>query len=229
MGDANVQSREPPRGVTFEEVWATIQETDRKIGKLGNRLGDVIEHIMSPKLHEKFKGLNFVFNRSSRNIEIRDHDQKHLAELDVLLENGEYALAVEVKARLTTEDVKRMEIPRGVADKHNDKRKYLGVVAASYRGPSIYGAIREQMDRLAASPETRGHHIPGEAPAASLAERTAEAFRSGDAFREPVPDDIPASVRLMYGAEILFLPFVLALSLVPRFIFFSLLHFLGAS
>ena len=49
----------------------------------------------------------------------------------------------------------------------------------------------------------------------------------GDALREPVPGDIPASIKLMYGAEILFLPFVLAVSLALRFIFFSLLHSTG--
>jgi hypothetical protein len=112
-----------------------MRETDRKIGRLGSRLGDVIEHLMSPKLHEKFKEMNFVFSRSSRNVEIRDHDQKALAEVDVLLENGEYALAVEVKTHLTMGDVKyhikRLGILRRVADERNDRRKYLGAVAGA--------------------------------------------------------------------------------------------------
>jgi adenosylcobinamide-phosphate synthase len=51
----------------------------------------------------------------------------------------------------------------------------------------------------------------------------------GDALREPVPNDIPASIKLMYGAELLFLPFALTLSLVLRFVFFSLFHFPEAS
>jgi hypothetical protein len=110
-------------------------ETDRRSGKLGTRLGDVIEHLMSPKLHEKFKALAFVFTRSSRNVEIRDRNHKPLAEIDVFLENGEYALAVEVKTHPTTEDVQdhleRMEILRRVADERGDKRKYLGAVAGA--------------------------------------------------------------------------------------------------
>ncbi|MDR2247858.1 MAG: hypothetical protein LBE17_14505 [Treponema sp.] len=167
MGDTTVQSWELPRGVTFEEAWAMIQETgrqlremgaetdrrmketdrriketerqmketDRKIGKLGNRLGDVIEHIMSPKLHEKFERLGFSFNRSSRNHELKDRNKNRLAEVDILLENGEQVMAVEVKTHLTTEDVrdhiKRMETLRRVADEHNDTRKYLGAVAGA--------------------------------------------------------------------------------------------------
>jgi hypothetical protein len=168
MGDTGVQAREPPKGLTFEKVWAMFQEsdrrfekmcaktdrqfekmraeadrlmkeTDRKIGRLSNSLGEIIEHLMSPKLHEKFKKLNFVFTRNSREVEIMDHDQKHLAEIDVLLENGEYALAVEVKTRLTAQDVKdhvkRMGILRRAADERNDKRKYLGAVAAAVITP----------------------------------------------------------------------------------------------
>ncbi|MDR0638610.1 MAG: hypothetical protein LBG27_06895 [Spirochaetaceae bacterium] len=35
MESTNVQSREPPRGVTFEDVWASIQETDRQLKEMG--------------------------------------------------------------------------------------------------------------------------------------------------------------------------------------------------
>jgi hypothetical protein len=34
MGDMTVQSSEPPRGVTFEEAWAMIQEAGRQIKKM---------------------------------------------------------------------------------------------------------------------------------------------------------------------------------------------------
>ncbi|MDR2433987.1 MAG: adenosylcobinamide-phosphate synthase CbiB [Treponema sp.] len=45
----------------------------------------------------------------------------------------------------------------------------------------------------------------------------------GDALREPKSADIPASVRLMYGAEFLFLPLVLAVNAALRFLFFAVL------
>jgi hypothetical protein len=192
MGDMTVYGREPPKGVTFEDVWALfqetglrmqetdrcMQETDRRmqetdrvikemgaetdrqiqetkqvikemgaetdrqlkeagrlIGNLGNRLGEVIEHLMSPKLHEKFEELGLHFTRASRYHELRDQNKNRLAEIDVLLENSEYAMAVEVKTRLMVEDVKdhvkRLEILRKVADEHNDRRKYLGAVAGA--------------------------------------------------------------------------------------------------
>jgi hypothetical protein len=119
----------------MKETDRRMKETSRLIGNLGNRLGEVIEQIMSPKLHEKFEELGLCFTRASRYHEIKDPSKNRLAEIDVLLENGEYAMAVEVKTHLTTEDVKdhvkRLEILREVADEHNDTRKYLGAVAGA--------------------------------------------------------------------------------------------------
>jgi hypothetical protein len=112
-----------------------IARTGKQIGDLGDRLGEIVEHLMSPKLYKKFAALGFRFNHSSRNHELEDHHGKSLTEIDVLLENGEYAMAVEVKTRLRMEDVrdhlKRMEILRQVADEHGDRRKYLGAVAGA--------------------------------------------------------------------------------------------------
>ncbi|MDR2393101.1 MAG: hypothetical protein LBD93_02940 [Treponema sp.] len=118
-----------------KETARQMKETDRRLGELGIRLGDLTEHFMAPKLHEKFQDRGFVFTRISRNVELEDPAKKRLTEIDVLLENGEYAMAVEVKTRLNTEDVqdhlKRMEILRRVADTHQDSRKYLGAVAGA--------------------------------------------------------------------------------------------------
>ena len=125
----------------MKETDRQMKETGRRLGELGLRLGDVVEHIMSPKLHEKFAALNFHFNHSSRNHEIKDQNKRSLTEIDILLENGEYAMAVEVKTRLTSKDVKdhvkRMEILRRIADEHNDRRKYLGAVAGAVVTPEV--------------------------------------------------------------------------------------------
>jgi hypothetical protein len=149
----------------MKETDRQMKETDRKIGRLGNRLGEVVENLMSPELHKKFRSLNFVFGRSSRDVDIRDHDQKHLAEVDVLLENGEFAMAVEVKTRLTMEDirghVKRMEILRRVADEHNDKRKYLGAVASPVVTPKVMAcALKNGFYVIIPSGETVDIEVP---------------------------------------------------------------------
>jgi predicted transcriptional regulator len=148
MGDMSAPAQ-PSGNVNFDDVRAMLREitqqmketdrrmkeTDRKISKLCSRLGEVIEHIMSPKLHKKFEEHGLYINHTSRNHELVDKNRERLTEVDVLLENDECVLAVEVKTHLTTKDVrnhvKRMGILRRVADDCQDRRKYLGAVAGA--------------------------------------------------------------------------------------------------
>ena len=116
-----------PRGVTFEQVWASLQdlaasqkETDRLIkenaerqketdrivkrnarqmGGLHNRFGEMAEHLVKPGIFKRFNELGYHFDAVSRGgQEIRGEDGKIKAEIDLLLENGETVMAVEVKA-----------------------------------------------------------------------------------------------------------------------------------
>jgi hypothetical protein len=159
----------PPElsGLTFEKVWATIQETDRQIketdqilrqkmqetdmqiketdrllrqnqkmmGDLGKKFGTVIEHMFIPNLTEKFNALGYVFEKSSPNVLIGSREHNIYAEIDVFLENGDAALAVEVKTRANTADVRehveRMEKLRRYFDLHHDRRALYGAVAAA--------------------------------------------------------------------------------------------------
>ena len=118
----------------FKETDKKFQETDRKIGKLGSRLGDLIEHLAASNMVEKFQELGYSFTHTSRNHILKDEHRRY-AEIDILLENGEYALAVEVKSLFTLADVKehlkRMEILRGYADGRQDKRRYIGAIAGA--------------------------------------------------------------------------------------------------
>jgi hypothetical protein len=104
-----------------------------EIGNIGNRLGSLIESIVSPNMHRKFNALGYAFTRMNTRVVYEDAHGETLAEVDMLLENGEYALAAEVKSALTVEDVKahaeRMCVLRVYADAHKDTRRYLGAVA----------------------------------------------------------------------------------------------------
>ena len=145
---------------TFETVWASLQETDRLlkesikenelrkketdrrmketdrlIGKLTNRFGDMVEHLVVPGIKEKFNELNFTFDQVAKNVEISDPSGKCIVEIDILLENGDTVIVVEVKATPVQRDVDdhvgRMEILRRRADTKNDKRKYQGAIAGA--------------------------------------------------------------------------------------------------
>ena len=180
MKESNTQDTailDYPRGITFEQVWAGLQETrkivqenaqlqkqtdrqmketDRRMkelqeqmGGLNNRFGEMVEHLVAPNIVEKFNEFGFDFHRYAPNVRIKKPGTKdNLAEIDILLENGETVIAVEVKAKATQKDVKnhvkRMQILRQDADLRNDKRTYHGAVAVAIINESLRSFILKQ-------------------------------------------------------------------------------------
>jgi len=104
---------------------------NKAIGGLSNTLGSLVEHIMTPDLPQKFKKLGYSFNRI---VTYKIAEGVH-AQIDGMLENGEQAVAVEVKTTLRQADIDehlvRMEKIRKYADEHNDKRQFMGAIAAT--------------------------------------------------------------------------------------------------
>ena len=147
---------------TFESVWALIQEvgekqketdrqmkeTDRQIkdynrrfGDFTRRFGEVVEYMIAPNLCDKFNEFGFDFHTSSSGKRINDHANNIHFEIDVTLENGDKAMLVEIKTKLTTEHVndhkERMEKMRTYADLRGDKRSFLGAVAGVVIEPNV--------------------------------------------------------------------------------------------
>jgi hypothetical protein len=118
-----------------KETDRQFRETDRKIGRLGNRVGELVECLMSPNLLKKFGKRGFSFGKASPKVVFSGPDGSTIAEVDILLENGDTALAVEIKTKLTIDDVadhtERMGKLRQYADAHGDSRKLIGAVAGA--------------------------------------------------------------------------------------------------
>ncbi|GHV42845.1 hypothetical protein AGMMS49546_22810 [Spirochaetia bacterium] len=134
-------------GLTFEKVWAAIQatneqmkETDRRLGQLTNRFGEVVEYMIVPNLVTKFRELGFEFEQTNRGMVIRNQKHNIFTEVDAFLENGDKVMAVETKTKPNIDDInehiERMEKLRKLADLRNDKRKYLGAIAGVVFGDS---------------------------------------------------------------------------------------------
>jgi hypothetical protein len=110
-----------------------VKRLSRNIGGMSNSLGKWVEKMVSGNLWEKFNDIGYVFTKggSCKFFE----DNRVLAQVDVFLENGEYAMPVEVKMELKEEDVddhiERIEKIRRYMDKRNDKRKLVGAVAGA--------------------------------------------------------------------------------------------------
>jgi hypothetical protein len=113
-----------------------MKETDRRIGELGNRFGELAEHLVAPGIMDKFNELGFHFTQLSENLKIKDHQSKKtIAEVDILLQNGDIVIAVEVKSKPKMADVdehvRRMEKLRQEADLRRDSRRYRGALAGA--------------------------------------------------------------------------------------------------
>ena len=131
MKETDRQMKETDR--QMKETDRKMQETDKRLGKLGIRMGEVVEYMVAPNLREKFIELGLSFPKANQNTDVSDYENKIFFEIDVMLENGDKAMLVEVKTKLTTENVKehikRLEKMRVYADLHGDKRTFLGSVA----------------------------------------------------------------------------------------------------
>ena len=119
-----------------------FDEFKKSLGDLNNRFGELAEHLVAPSIMEKFNELGFDFDRISNNVKLKKNKGAFAdAEIDILLENGDVAIAVEVKAKPKECDVddhiKRMEVLRRDADRKQDKRKYIGAVAGAIMGESV--------------------------------------------------------------------------------------------
>jgi hypothetical protein len=116
---------------TTKEIQAAVKENQKNIGGISNTLGSLVAHIMSPDLPQKFKQFGFSFDR----ITTFKYAKSVYAEIDALVENGTQAVVVEIKTTLRHDDIDdhllRMEKVRKYADDHDDKRQFMGAIAAT--------------------------------------------------------------------------------------------------
>jgi hypothetical protein len=132
--------------------------TDKRLGELTNRFGDMVEYMVLPNLVTKFEELGFTFTKANRT-EIKDREHDIFTEVDALLENGDRVMAVEIKTKPNIDDIhdhiERMEKLRKYADLHNDKRIYLGAVAGVvFSGSEKTNALKKGFYVIEPSGET---------------------------------------------------------------------------
>ena len=118
---------------TARQMDLQMKEYNKRFGDFTRRFGEVVEYMIAPNLLKKFKEYGFKFHEAMSDRVFSDDDDNALFEVDIFLQNGDKAMLVEVKTKLTTEDVKehieRLENMRAYADLHGDKRIFLGAVA----------------------------------------------------------------------------------------------------
>jgi hypothetical protein len=138
MEETDRQMKETSR--KMEETDRQMKETDRKLGYLGNRFGELAEHLVAPNIMEKFNALGYDFDYISTDHIIKRPNGESV-EVDILLENETHSIAVEVKAKPKDLDIdkhiNRLEFLRGYKDKFRDSRKLLGAIAGAIMPDSV--------------------------------------------------------------------------------------------
>ncbi|GBU23742.1 hypothetical protein R83H12_00359 [Fibrobacteria bacterium R8-3-H12] len=115
----------------FAETRAEMKKNTHEVGKLTNKLGSIVEKIVLPGIVDKFNEKGFKFDSVSANVEfLNEKKDGNIAEVDALLENGRFVIAVETKTELTVRDVnthiKRLQALRKIP---------------RFKGKKIYGAF----------------------------------------------------------------------------------------
>ena len=125
---------------SLKKMEKNISEVSKKLGKLGNSIGELTEAMFSPELWEKFAEIGLPVTRQSCNVTFTENRQV-IAEADVFIENGEFAMPVEIKTKLLDEDVdehlERMAKIRRYFDARGEKRKLIGAVAGGIVPESV--------------------------------------------------------------------------------------------
>jgi vacuolar-type H+-ATPase subunit I/STV1 len=114
-----------------EETSRVVKELSKNIGGLNNSFGRWAEEMVSAKLWEKFRALGYTFTQGGPR-EFWENDRM-VAQVDMMLENGDYVMLVEIKSNLTAEDadrhIERIGKTREQLDKRGDRRKLVGAAA----------------------------------------------------------------------------------------------------
>jgi hypothetical protein len=125
----------------LDKVCKRIDSLGSHMGDVDHRFGDVIEHLVVPDIVNKFNALGYKFTDSAKERKFRKEDGSPLAQVDIFLENGDYLMAVEVKAKPNETDVddhvRRLGNLRALFDKRGDKRKLLGAIAGAVMNDNV--------------------------------------------------------------------------------------------
>ena len=121
----------------FQESAEQLKATQKEIGKLGSRVGEIVENMVAGNIVPQFQYLGYDVTSRSENKVFGKRGTSDSGEIDLLLEDGDVAILIEAKTTLKMDDVRahieRMEKYRRHIDSSGsgEKRRYVGAVAGT--------------------------------------------------------------------------------------------------
>jgi hypothetical protein len=123
--ELSVQHEKASKEIAIErkKTEKEIKKLSKQMGTLGNRFGELAEHMVFPAVVKRFNELGYHFNfEFSGNCKVRDKNNQIIAEIDAYLENGTTIAVVEVKTKPDLNDIDK-HIQRIEKLKQNRKEK----------------------------------------------------------------------------------------------------------
>jgi hypothetical protein len=127
----------------FNRIMARIDKVTQNVGGLNNAMGELIETLIAARLWEKFEAYPYNLKQAYQRMPVYEgHTSRVLTDIDILLANGEYVMAVEVKEQLNRKDdvdhhLKRMELIRQYPPAQCIGKKLLGAMAGGTVDPDV--------------------------------------------------------------------------------------------
>ena len=99
----------------MDELVKTVDRGSIIVGGRGHSMGELVETRIAARLWEKFDAYGYSFKRAYQRVPLFNERSQIQTDIDILLSNGEYVMAVEVKHKLGKKDdvdhhLKRMEL-----------------------------------------------------------------------------------------------------------------------
>ena len=124
----------------LEKTERQLEKMMKQLGGLGNSIGELIETLMAARLWEKFSGYEFGFKQAQRRVMVYENNTSwQLTEIDILLSDTKWVMAVEVKNEVKKPDVedhlKRMKLIRDNPPAEARGKRLLGAMAGGTVDP----------------------------------------------------------------------------------------------
>ncbi|MCL1992434.1 MAG: hypothetical protein FWG66_05765 [Spirochaetes bacterium] len=119
-----------------------VEKVENQLGKLGNSIGGVLEMLVAARLWEKFSAYPYGFKQAHKRVMVyKTGTSWELTEIDILLADTDWVMAVEVKREVAKSDVehhvKRMKLVRDNPPAVAKGKKLLGAVAGGTVSPDV--------------------------------------------------------------------------------------------
>ncbi|MDR2755290.1 MAG: hypothetical protein LBC20_06250 [Planctomycetaceae bacterium] len=114
-----------------------VKQVSRSLGNLGNRFGELAEHLVAPGIADRFDELGYHFGGVAPHGFLFKIGKRVVAQADVLLENTKTIAIVEIKAKPVMSDienhVKRMETIRQYYEQlqPQNNKELIGAIAGA--------------------------------------------------------------------------------------------------